>query len=103
MLDQLQAERAAYAPVLVEVEQARVADGVAAVDQDARQPILHVEVVLAQHAAAQVQQLAHELADLLQVLGGGVVGLLEEVLRWVLDRLHFEFLDLIITLFQILR
>jgi hypothetical protein len=67
-----------------------MADSVPTVDKDSRQTILHVEVVLAQHTTLQVQQLAHELIDLLQVLGGRVVRLLKEVLSWILNRLHSD-------------
>lgn len=76
-----------------------MADGVAAVDEDAGQAVLEVEIVLAEDAALHVEQLADELVDALQVLGGRVVGLLEEVLRRVLDGLHLTEFNLYLYLF----
>jgi hypothetical protein len=52
VFDEFEAEWASNTSVLVEVKQTRMADGVTAMDQNSGQAVLHVEVVLAQHAAA---------------------------------------------------
>lgn len=88
IFDELQAERAPDSLVLVEIIEAGGAEGVAAVDQDSRNPIFEIKVLLAEHAVLQVDQLAHKLLDFLLVLGGGIVRLLKEVGRRILDSLH---------------
>lgn len=67
-----------------------VTESVSAMNEDSRNSVSEVVGLLAQETCLLVDEFVDEVLDLVLILVGRVLSLLEEVGRWVLNRFHLN-------------